>query len=129
MCDYSLETVDQREARSGELLVTTKLGEHQTIGLVSPSKPSVAVCLVSGMRARISVSPAMARDFGIPAGPAMATFAQRELSGSATDYRDGFIFDDAPGELRLLQDFDLKVAIVPAELAATTNQERELINA
>ena len=130
MCDYSLERVDQREARSNETLVTARIGDHKTMGLISPGKPDTAVCLVSGMRARISVSPAMARDVGIPAGPAMATFTQRELPGDAVDYRDGFVFDESPDEQHLLQEFDAGVAIVPVEVDNTlVEQKRELINA
>lgn len=129
MCDYSLETTDQREARSEELLVTARIGEHKTIGLVSPGKPDMAVCLIDGTRARINVSPGMYNRFGIPRGPAMATFRQRELPDSAIDYRDGFVFDDVPNVLRLLQDFDLDVAIVPIEVENEVVHERELVDA
>lgn len=130
MCEYSLETVDQRKARSDELLVTKRLGEHDAVGLVSPSKPDTAVCLVEGTRARVSVTPSMSRDFKITAGPSMATFLQRKLPGKATGFRDGFVFDDAPGEHRLLQDFDDGVAVIPVEVDAPTAElERELIDA
>jgi hypothetical protein len=129
MCDYSLETVDQRKARSDELLVTTKLGEFSSIGLVSPNNPTTAVCLVSGMRARINVTASMSRDFKIPAGAAMATFTQRELPSKATGYRDGFVFDDSPDEQHLLQDFDLGVAIVPVGIDVAAEPTRELVDA
>ena len=82
------------------------------------------------MRVRINVSPAMARDFGVSAGPAMATFTQRDLPGDSVGYRDGFVFDESPDEQHLLQDFDLRVAIIP--IAADTliaEQEQELVDA
>ena len=129
MCDYSLEAIDQRQARSDELLVTKRLGEHGAIGLVSPGKPAMAVCLVEGMRARINVSSSMARDFGVTDGPAMATFTQRELPGNSTGYRDGFVFDEAPEQQRLLQDFDIGIAIVPVGADVTAEQARELVDA
>jgi hypothetical protein len=129
MCDYSLETVDQRKARSDEMLVTARIGEHKTMGLISPKKPDTAVCLVAGMRARINVTPSMSRDFKIPAGPAMATFTQRELPSDTDDYRDGFVFDDAPDEQRLLHDFDVDVAIIPVGLDVSAELKRELVDA
>jgi hypothetical protein len=131
MCDYSLETVDQRDARSNESLVTARIGEHKTIGLVSPGRPSTAVCLVSGTRARITASSSMVRDFHLPTDTVMATFTQRELPSDGVDYRDGFIFDDAPDMHHLLQEFDLGVTIVPManDTAVVHKQERELVDA
>lgn len=129
MCDYSLENADQRQAQSNETLVTARMGEHRTVGLISPGKPKTAVCLVAGTRARINISPRMSRDFRLPAGPALATFTQRELPDGKVDYRDGFLFDDAPDKQLLLQEFDIDVAIVPMGIESEIVHERELVDA
>jgi hypothetical protein len=48
MCNYSLESVDSREAVEGERLVTRRFYTG-TMGFVSPDQPNVAVCLREGV--------------------------------------------------------------------------------
>ena len=112
------------------MLITARIGEHQTIGLVTPGLPATAVCLLEGTRVCISPTPAMTRDFHLSAGAAMATFMKRDLPETTmVGYRDGFVFDDAPETLHLLQDFDLDVVVelAKSEAGAEPELERELV--
>jgi len=116
MCDYSLWGHESRQAKKGDLLVTSVLGGH-TVGLVSPDKPNVAVCLLSGTRLQIrgSVPEQLAGQYHVSPGD-YAVFGQSELSKS---HRDGLVFDIHPaGPLILFQDIleglQLEVISIPA---------------
>jgi hypothetical protein len=48
MCDYSLELVASRPAKTGDELVTTKFQNSMTRGFAAIGEPNVAVCLLPG---------------------------------------------------------------------------------
>jgi hypothetical protein len=48
MCDYSLQNVRSRAAKTGDKLVTTKFIVTVTCGFASVGEPGVAVCLLPG---------------------------------------------------------------------------------
>jgi hypothetical protein len=48
MCDYSLELVASRPAKTGDELVTTKFQNSMTRGFAAIREPNVAVCLLPG---------------------------------------------------------------------------------
>jgi hypothetical protein len=48
MCDYSLQSVASRPARTGDKLVSAKFCNSITGGFAAVGGPSVAVCLLPG---------------------------------------------------------------------------------
>jgi hypothetical protein len=48
MCDYSLELVASRPAKTGDELVTTNFQNSMTRGFAAIGEPNVAVCLLPG---------------------------------------------------------------------------------
>lgn len=48
MCDYSLHAVDNRPAKVGDILVSTRFAHSATRGFAAVGEPAVAVCLSPG---------------------------------------------------------------------------------
>lgn len=115
MCDYSLEALKNRIAVVGETLIPNRLGDHNTVALVSPAQLGLPVCLCVGAKIRIErVSVQLENDYGIKDG-ALATFAQRDV---LHDYRDGFQVEGATQEFILLQDLDDGFTVYVEEMPA-----------
>ncbi|MBU1292717.1 hypothetical protein KJ819_01470 [Patescibacteria group bacterium] len=134
MCDFSLEAMRSRPARVGDLLVTASLGEHDTIGLVSPDDPSVAVCMMPGSRLKVTggISEALREEMHISPND-RATFTQRQDVKPGENYRDGVHFDCHLADVivlfqDLLAGVELEVLTVPSE-AAMAPAERVLEDA
>ncbi len=123
MCDFSLEGHAWRPARTGDQLVTAVLGSHNTIGMVSPDAPDVAVCLMPGSRLKITggVSAALQSDLRISPTD-HATFVKRDMPADHADYRDSLHFDSHMADVTvLLQDLlggvSFEVLSVPTDQA------------
>lgn len=123
MCDFSLEGHASRSARTGDQLVTAELGSHNTIGMVSPDKPDVAVCLMPGSRLKITggVSESLQSDLRISPTD-RATFVKRDMPADHADYRDSLHFDSHTADVTvLLQDLlggvSFEVLSVPTDQA------------
>jgi hypothetical protein len=115
MCDYSAESVKSREAAVGDRLVTAPISQH-TIGLVSPSEPGTAVCMLPGSKMTVAGIKKSIRDnFNLKDGVFIATFGQRDVSriNAFTSslsglYRDGVIFEGRT-DVVLFKDLDTGV--------------------
>ena len=122
MCTNGLETLDSREAKLGDLLTTTNLGAHGTIGFAARGEaPGVAVCLQPGTTVKVTgvVPESLTDTYAITPGD-RAVFQQRDLPEGDAGYRDGLVFDaHQPGVMVLFQDLlpDLCVEVVSIPVA------------
>ena len=104
MCDYSAESVRRRQALESDRLKVAHIGLHQTVGLVDPNTPKIAVCMIPGTKLIISGIPLEQRlKWGV-GEVATATFVQGINRHS---YRDGVVFDGKGKKHILFQDFPL----------------------
>jgi hypothetical protein len=147
MCDFSAESVQRRDAKVGDRLVTAQISIH-TVGLVSPSDPSTAVCMLPGTKMTVAIESAGIRaKLGITEPVTIATFAQRDVLGADGNYfRDGLVFENRQSDndgIVLLNTLgsEAKVEIViesipgindnppPSAAAAKHEPVRELVDA
>lgn len=133
MCDFSIEHHASRKARTGDKLVTTSLGEHGTVGLVSPDQPNIAVCLLPGTRLKVrgDVPRHLVSQFSISAGDE-ATFNKRELPEGQIGYRDGLVFDHMQTGTHilfqdLLEGLQFEVISIPAKQSVAESAPAERV--
>src|SRR5215472_16764173 len=106
MCDYSLELVASRPAKTPEEPVTTKSQNSMTRGVAAIGEPNVAVCLLPGTEIAFEKEVKYERFFALfpsmkfgKVGKKVAQFRQINL-GKPSVHRDALEFPD--GEIVLL---------------------------
>jgi hypothetical protein len=106
MCDYSLELVASRPAKTGDELVTTKFQNSMTRGFAAIGEPNVAVCLLPGTEVAFENEVKYERFFALfptmkfgKLGKTVAQFRQINV-GKRGVHRDALEFPD--GEIVLL---------------------------
>ena len=103
MCDYSLELVASRPAKTGDELVTTKFQNSMTRGFAAIGEPNVAVCLLPGTEVAFQKEVKYERFFtlfpNMKLGKKVARFRQIN-TGNPSVHHDALEFPD--GETVLL---------------------------
>jgi hypothetical protein len=103
MCDYSLQHVENRPARVGDKLVTTRFRESSTRGFAAIGEPNLAVCLLPGTEIAFDHEVECDRGFGfLPNRKIQAKVARFRQIGRDQIYahRDALEFPD--GEIAML---------------------------
>ncbi len=114
MCDYSLESFARRDARTGDQLMTAKIGGYGSVGLVAADAPETAVCLCPDTRLIVSGIPALLQKSWNVGEVAIATFQQRDEIGMwrrGGYHRDGVRFDGADQRFVLFQEFPAGIEV------------------
>jgi hypothetical protein len=99
MCDYSLEFVATRPAKTDDRLVTTKFRNSITRGFAAVGEPNVAVCLLPGTEIAFDENVECDSAFGIgilpskKIGQRLARFRQINME-SAVSHHDALEFPD-----------------------------------
>jgi hypothetical protein len=105
MCDYSLDFVATRPAKTDDRLVTTKFRNSITRGFAAVGEPNVAVCLLPGTEIAFDENVRCDSAFGIgilpskKIGQRLARFRQINME-SAVSHHDALEFTD--GQVVLL---------------------------
>jgi hypothetical protein len=123
MCDYSLHAYENRPARAGEALRLTKFKTGGgSIGMMDPSAPDVAVCVLPGTKAVLSGIPiGIQKEHGVSAIEPV-TFETKDRHG--TPHRDGVRFQN--GASVILQ--ELEGSMMTLATVATQGDERPAVS-
>jgi hypothetical protein len=112
MCDYSLQHVASRPAKTEDELVVTKFNNSITRGFAAVGEPHVAVCLLPGTEIAFDANVEIEPSFGIGILPNKKTFQRlarfRQINtDKPTTHHDALEFPD--GQVVLLT----KVSVQP----------------
>jgi hypothetical protein len=124
MCDYSLDFVATRPAKTDDRLVTTKFRNSITRGFAAVGEPNVAVCLLPGTEIAFDENVECDSAFGIgilpskKIGQRLARFRQINME-SAVSHHDALEFPD--GHVVLLTRLCAGQRATVLQLPATAN--------
>jgi len=132
MCDYSLQYVASRPAKTEDELVVTKFNNSITRGFAAVGEPHVAVCLLPGTEIAFDANVEIKPSFGIGILPnkkisqRLARFRQINLDNAMT-HHDALEFSDGQIVLltRLCEDQQATVLQLPAAPRIVTKEEKQ----
>jgi hypothetical protein len=131
MCDYSLQFVASRPAKTGDRLVSARFANSTTHGLASVGEPNVAVCLAPGTEVAFEGDVRYHRTFCFAIGTVHQRVARfRQIDKNRPDvHHDAFDFPGGHVVLisRLTEGQRLVVLQLPASPAPNASRTKSAV--